>query len=165
MELQHPEDRAVHGELALAHVALVARLLARMEPSDSLVVCPTVYWGEGDEPYLARLGSGLDPRVSLFWTGRAICAPRIDLREAERFAATAGRPPLYWDNYPVNDVAMTFELHVGPYQGRDPRLATASRGLYSPSHQNQSDPSRVASKASARAARAGSCASCSASRS
>ena len=50
-------------------------------------------------------------------------------QDARRFERTAGRPPLYWDNYPVNDVAMGFELHVGPYLGRDPRLATASRGI------------------------------------
>ena len=60
--------------------------------------------------------------MDLFWTGRAICSPTLDLDDAQRFAATTGRPPLFWDNYPVNDVAMGFELHIGPYRGRDPQL-------------------------------------------
>ena len=44
---------------------------------------------------------------------------------------TTGRPPLFWDNYPVNDVAMGFELHIGPYRGRDPQLCRAARGVIS----------------------------------
>ena len=47
----------------------------------------------------------------------------LDADDARRFEATAGRPPLYWDNYPVNDVAMGWELHIGPYRGRDADLA------------------------------------------
>ena len=98
------------------------RSLRDSVPDRALVVCPTVYWGRGDEPYLARLGAGIDPHIDLFWSGRAICSPTLDLDDAERFAATTGRPPLFWDNYPVNDVAMGFELHIGPYRGRDPEL-------------------------------------------
>jgi hyaluronoglucosaminidase len=42
---------------------------------------------------------------------------------------TADRPPTYWDNYPVNDVAMGYELHIGPYRGRDRHLYRASTGI------------------------------------
>ena len=37
--------------------------------------------------------------------------------------------PLYWDNYPVNDVAMIHEAHLGPYRGRDPLLDRFSVGV------------------------------------
>ena len=130
-EVQHAEDRAVFATLADAHVHLVNAVLQRLDPRASLVVCPTVYWGRGDEPYVVRLGQGIDPRVELYWTGRAICSPTIDLEDAELFSAATGRSPLYWDNYPVNDVAMGFELHIGPYQGRDPELWRAARGVIS----------------------------------
>jgi len=93
------------------------------------MACPHTYWGRGDEPYLATLAAAIPIDVDLLWTGRAICSPTLDLEDARRFAATTGRPPLYWDNYPVNDVAMTSELHVGPYRGRDPHLAEGSRGI------------------------------------
>ena len=32
---------------------------------------------------------------------------------------------LLWDNYPVNDLSMRDELHLGPLQGRDPKLPRA----------------------------------------
>jgi hyaluronoglucosaminidase len=51
------------------------------------------------------------------------------LADAEAFARVTGRPPLYWDNYPVNDVAMGYELHIGPYRGRDPELWRSSAGV------------------------------------
>ena len=50
-------------------------------------------------------GARSAPRPSTSRTPRRSRAPRVD-------------HPLYWDNYPVNDVAMGHELHVGPYRGR-----------------------------------------------
>ena len=128
-ELQHAEDREAFADLAAAHVSVVGRLFDRLPAGTGLIVCPAVYWGRGDEPYVAGLGGAIDPRIDLFWSGRAICSATLDLADAATFARAAGRPPTYWDNYPVNDVAMTFELHIGPYRGRDPRLAEAARGV------------------------------------
>ena len=122
MELQHDADRAAFADLVDAHATLIGRVRDGLAPDHGLVVCPTVYCGYGDEDYVARLGAAIDPAVDLFWTGREICSHVLDLDDARRFERATGRPPLYWDNYPVNDVAMTFELHVGPYLGRHPRL-------------------------------------------
>ena len=105
------------------------RVFAALGPRTRLTVCPTVYWGTGTEPYLVGLGEGLDPRIGLFWTGRAICSPTLDLADAATFARTTNRPATYWDNYPVNDVAMGYELHIGPYRGRDPHLWRAATGI------------------------------------
>jgi len=129
MDLQHAEDRTAFADLVEAHAAVIRAVVDRLGPGKQLAVCPTVYWGRGDEAFIARLAAAIPGGVDLFWTGRAICSPTLDLDDARRFEATAGRPPLYWDNYPVNDVAMTFELHIGPYLGRDPRLAEGSRGI------------------------------------
>ncbi|CAN5791493.1 hypothetical protein BH23CHL8_BH23CHL8_10050 [soil metagenome] len=128
-QLQHAEDQAAYGDLADAHVALVSRVFAALPAGARLIVCPTVYWGAGTEPYLATLGMGLDPRIDLFWTGRAICSQTLDLADAATFTRTANRPPTYWDNYPVNDVAMGYELHIGPYRGRDPQLWRSATGI------------------------------------
>jgi hyaluronoglucosaminidase len=127
--LLHDEDRVAFHDLTDAHAALASAVASRLEPDQTLMVCPLVYHGRGDEPYLARLGEALDPAVDILWTGRAICSPVLEVDDATRFHTTTGRPPLFWDNYPVNDVAMTWELHVGPYLGRDPGLAAASRGV------------------------------------
>lgn len=129
LELQHTDDRAAFGDLVEAHIALVGRVADHLGPGIGLVVCPTVYWGHGDEGYITRLGQGIDPRVDLFWTGRAICSATLDLADAATFARAAARPATYWDNYPVNDVAMTHELHVGPYRGRDPHLWRFATGV------------------------------------
>jgi len=128
-QLQHAQDRAAFSDLAQAHVALVGAVFAALPSSTSLIVCPMVYWGTGTEPYLTTLGQGIDRSIDLFWCGRAICSATLDLADAETFARSAARPPTYWDNYPVNDVAMGYELHIGPYRGRDPRLWQASRGI------------------------------------
>ena len=128
-ELQHPGDRAAFSDLAAAHVAVVGAVRWHAGPDTWLIVCPQVYWGYGTEAYLAALGAGTDPAVDIFWTGRAICSPTLDLDDAMEFEATTRRGPLYWDNYPVNDVAMGWELHIGPYRGRDPLLASVARGI------------------------------------
>ena len=127
--LQHDSDRAKFADLADAHIALIDRVSEHLGPSSRLIVCPTVYWGYGDEDYITRLGRAIDPRVDLFWTGRAVCSPTLDLLDAATFTRAANRPPTYWDNYPVNDVAMSHELHIGPYRGRDRHLGLFANGV------------------------------------
>jgi hyaluronoglucosaminidase len=129
MELQHARDRAAFGSLAEAHAALVGRAYTGLRPGSRLVVCPTVYRGTGSEPYLVALAARIDPSIDLFWTGRQICSPTLDLADATAFQDSTNRAVNWWDNYPVNDVAMGYELHIGPYRGRDPRLWRASRGI------------------------------------
>jgi len=127
--LQHPADTVAFTDLVDAHQSLIGNVFSQFESDTHLTVCPTQYWGYGNEDYISRLGGGIDPRIDLFWTGRAICSPTLDLSDAAVFARATGRPPTYWDNYPVNDVAMGHELHIGPYQGRDPQLYRFSTGI------------------------------------
>ena len=131
-QLQHEQDLAEFSDLVEAQQRLISGVFDRLIGTGDdrrLVVCPTQYFGYGDERYISRLGSSIDERIELFWTGRLICSPTLDLPDAEVFARSTGRQPLYWDNYPVNDVAMTHELHIGPYRGRDPLLHTGARGI------------------------------------
>jgi len=98
--LQHAADRAAFGELVDAHISLVGSVANHLGAGRRLIVCPTIYWGYGDESYIARFGEGVDPRVDLFWTGRAVCSATLDLTDAATFARTAKRPPTYWANDP-----------------------------------------------------------------
>lgn len=132
--LQHPADAEMFSDLVSAQLHLIGFIeqwVSEQPPNVRLAVCPTDYWGHGDEPYISSLGQGLSPATELFWTGRAICAPEITVAEARLFERSTGRRPLYWDNFPVNDVAMTGELHIGPYLGRDAGLADAATGIFS----------------------------------
>jgi hyaluronoglucosaminidase len=128
-ELRHAEDRQAYGDITAAHASLASAIADGLGPERPLIVCPLVYHGRGDERYIARLGEALDPAVDILWTGRAICSPVLEVDDANRFHATTGRAPLFWDNYPVNDVAMGWELHIGPYRGRDVGLPAVSRGV------------------------------------
>lgn len=130
--LQHVGDAAAFPDLVTSQLHLVRAVAERFATgadAPRFAVCPTEYWGRGDEPYISTLGAGLPETTALFWTGRAICAPELTAVEAETFARSTGRGPLYWDNFPVNDVAMTHELHIGPYLGRDPALAGIAAGI------------------------------------
>jgi hyaluronoglucosaminidase len=127
--LQHAADRSAFDDLVEAHIALVGQVATHLGAGRRLIVCPTVYSGYGDEPYVVRLGQAVDPRVDIFWTGRAICSATLDLGDAAVVARAIHRPVTYWDNYPVNDAAMTHELHIGPYRGRDAQLWRFSTGV------------------------------------
>lgn len=130
--LQHDADIARYTSLAQGQATLanlVFRGLQARVPGATLIVCPTDYWGYGDEPYIAELGRTLDADIALFWTGRAICSATLDAADARVFTRATGRRPTYWDNYPVNDVAMGHELHIGPYRGRAADLAGNAEGV------------------------------------
>jgi len=129
--LQWPEDQKAYSSLAQAHRSLVLAVHESLSAIEdfSLMVCPETYWGSGKEQYLADLSENLPADINIMWTGKSICSATLEAADALTFAETAGRPPLYWDNYPVNDVAMSHELHLGPYERREPALHYTSRGI------------------------------------
>ena len=90
---------------------------------------PTHYAGTVGSPYLDRLHDGLDPAVTVMWTGRHVVTPAITASDVvARTTACGGRAPLVWDNVPVNDAMMSGHLHIGPFVGRDTAAAGASAG-------------------------------------
>jgi hyaluronoglucosaminidase len=95
-----------------------------------LTLVPTEYVGTRPSSYLGSLAAGLPPDVDVMWTGPAVCSPVIRADDARGWAAAlGGRPPLLWDNYPVNDGTMERSLHLGPYRGRDPELTDEIGGV------------------------------------
>jgi len=126
-DLVHPEDRERFADLGSAHAHLASRLKLLIPPGEPLLLCPTDYCGTGGTPYLASLGSALEPSVEVAWTGSEVVPGRIRRAEAEAFAASIRRRPFLWDNYPVNDFRRT-RLFLGPYEGREPELLSAISG-------------------------------------
>jgi hyaluronoglucosaminidase len=116
------------GRLEDAHAWLVNHALEVLDGAAPLAFCPTDYAGSGS-PYLERLGAALPPEVDLCWTGMDVCSSRITAAEAVDIGRVLGRPPLIWDNYPVNDDGMTDQLHIGPIRDRGPDLDHATRGI------------------------------------
>ncbi|MCL2445379.1 MAG: protein O-GlcNAcase [Oscillospiraceae bacterium] len=110
------------------HLALAKRVCDAF-PDKSFTICPMVYHGRGNEPYICELGHGLPENADLFWTGRNICSQWQDVDEAKFFKQNTNKQPLYWDNYPVNDAEMFHEMHLGPIANRDAKLHEHSRGI------------------------------------
>lgn len=125
-------DAAAGGRfhrLVDAHVWLVEEVLARLElPPAELVFVPTDYHGFGS-PYLEHLGASLPPEVDVCWTGSGVFAPTMSVEEVERIGTVLCRPPLIWDNYPVNDEPDRRELRIGPVRGREAGIADRARGV------------------------------------
>lgn len=104
--------------------------LKNLDSENSLAICPMQYHGKATEEYITEFGNALDPEMSLIWTGREICSEYLDVSDARVFKDNTNHSPLYWDNYPVNDVAMLHELHVGPIEGREKGLENHSLGYF-----------------------------------
>ncbi len=95
-----------------------------------LTLVPTEYVGTRPTSYLGALAAGLPTDVDVMWTGPTVCSPVIRAADARAWAtALAGRRPLLWDNYPVNDGTMVRSLHLGPYRGREPDLTDELDGV------------------------------------
>jgi hyaluronoglucosaminidase len=145
-DFQSELDAKAFTSFAQAHASLCNQLyewLQRDYPSAQLVICPTVYRGLGNEDYLVEIGKLLNPKIHIIWTGLQICSYRLDVRDALVFEENAKRKPLYWDNYPVNDVAMVYELHIGPLLARESGLVDHSEGLLA-NPMTQAEASKIA---------------------
>ena len=98
-----------------------------------VLVCPSYYstdpileklFGSMPPCYWETLGSALPPEVGLFWTGEQVCSRSYDEESLRRIAASFGRLPVLWDNYPVNDGAKASRfLHLDAFRNRPDSLA------------------------------------------
>ena len=128
------DRRRFRKSLAKAEAVWVGRVLQRQPPSWRGVewwLCPSYY---SEDPLLARVFGRFEPRfletlaaslpdpVACIWTGPSVVAKKISLAHARMVARRLGRRLILWDNYPVNDLGMSAELHLGPLTGRDRRL-------------------------------------------
>ena len=133
-QLQQPADQARFKSLAAAHAFVINKLyhyLVAQSPANRLVVTPTTYTnGFGSRDYIRELGADVDPHVDLVWTGTEVVSPPITVAQAHDWSQYLRRPPLIWDNYPVDDYRR-WRPFLGPVVGRAPDLETAGRGLVS----------------------------------
>jgi len=97
-------------------------------------ICPSYYtvdpllarvFGPFEPNFLETLGEYLPASGACFWTGPSVVSKEISFSHVQRIAQRVGHRLLLWDNYPVNDLLMRDELHLGPLKGRDPKLPRA----------------------------------------
>ena len=103
-------------------------------------ICPSYYtpdpllarlFGSFEPNFLEILGEYLPSNVACFWTGPSVVSREISLSHVQKVAQRINHRLLLWDNYPVNDLSMRDELHLGPLQGRDPKLPRSVYGYLS----------------------------------
>jgi hyaluronoglucosaminidase len=139
--LERDDDRRIFdGSLARAEAVWLKRILERQPAAWSDVewwMCPSYYT---EDPLLARMFGAFEPRfletlaehlpqeVACFWTGPAVVSKKITSAHARKIAGRVKRPLILWDNYPVNDLSMSDEMHLSPLTGRDSRLPEAVYG-------------------------------------
>jgi hyaluronoglucosaminidase len=139
--LENPRDRrAFKNSLARAEGTWMAKIIAAQPASWNDVewwICPSYYsedvllervFGRFEPEFLETLAQYLPRSMPCFWTGPFVVSKAITLAHVQRIAKRVKRPVLLWDNYPVNDLSMRDELHIGPLAGRDPRLPQAVYG-------------------------------------
>ncbi len=139
--LSHKVDRKrFKHSLAAAEGAWLRRII-ESQPAEwkgvEWWICPSCYT---PDPLLARLFGAFEPefleslamhlpsQVACFWTGPAVVSKTITLAHVRGITKRVRHPLILWDNYPVNDLSMKNELHIGPLRGRDPRLPRAVYG-------------------------------------
>jgi hypothetical protein len=117
------------GPQGEVHARLTTWLRDHLGDRAGLALIPTEYVGLRPSPHLDALAAGVPADVPIGWTGRAVVNDAITVAEAHaRADALGGRPPLLWDNYPVNDAVMHTDLFVGPLRGREAELPAALGG-------------------------------------
>ena len=137
-----------NDSLATAEALWLNRLIATQPAAWRDIewwICPSFYsedpllaaaFGRFEPNFLETMARYLPRNVCCFWTGPKVVCHEISLAHVRRIAKKIKRPLLLWDNYPVNDLSMRDELHIGPLQGRDPRLPECVHGyLNNPSVQ------------------------------
>jgi hypothetical protein len=117
------------GPQGEGHARLTTWLRDHLGDRASLSLIPTEYVGTRSTPHLDALAAGVPDDVPIGWTGRAVVNDAITIADAAaRAASLGGRPPLLWDNYPVNDAVMGDRLFIGPIRGREAGLLDACSG-------------------------------------
>ena len=131
-ELLHDADKARFHSVAEAHAYVINTLRHDLDARGlALAVVQTTYTnGFGSLDYLRELGALVEQPIPLAWTGIEVVSPNITVPQARAWSAMIRRPPLVWDNYPVNDFAR-WRLFLSPLRGRAPDLGSAIAGYLS----------------------------------
>ncbi|MFI6376706.1 beta-N-acetylglucosaminidase domain-containing protein [Streptomyces sp. NPDC050546] len=119
----------------------VARHLAERHPGAGLSLMPTEYYEDGTTDYRRALASELAEDVEVAWTGVGVVPRTITGGELADAREALGHPLVTMDNYPVNDYDPG-RIFLGPYQGREPAVATGSAALLANAMQ-QPEASRI----------------------
>ena len=133
--LEHAQDqKEFDHSLAKAEALWTKRVLENQPAKWADVqwwICPSCYsedpllaetFGSFEPSFLETFARHLPEAVACLWTGPRVVSKKITLAHVRKVARRLQRRLILWDNYPVNDLSMSMEMHLSPLTGRDPRL-------------------------------------------
>lgn len=142
----HEVNRRAFRNVAQAHALCSNRVYEwaqTLDPSCKVYLCPGEYHGTPPfSEYLYDLGRQLHREIEVLYTGPDICSREITVEHVRDVSEVLNRPTIIWDNYPVNDLHMRYDMHIGPLLGRDPDLGSVCRG-YVANVMNQKEASKI----------------------
>ncbi|MFJ8051140.1 beta-N-acetylglucosaminidase domain-containing protein [Streptomyces luteogriseus] len=133
-------EAAARAQARVAN-AVARHLTARHPGAAGLSLMPTEYYEDGTTDYRRALARELAKGVAVAWTGVGVVPRTITGGELADAREAFGHPLVTMDNYPVNDYDPG-RIFLGPYQGREPAVATGSAALLANAMQ-QPEASRI----------------------
>jgi hypothetical protein len=109
-------------DLGRSHGAGVAAAAAGLPDDVRWMTCGTDYAFDTVTAYLRGFAAALPPGTPIAWTGPDITSPVVSASTAATLTEALGHPLLLCDNWPVNDLGMAGQLHLGPAPYREPAL-------------------------------------------
>lgn len=83
-----------------------------------LETVPTNYAGSEPDPYKNELGTKLNDKISIQWTGEGVFSDKVTVKSVKQALKTYVTEKMFlWDNFPVND-GMLYRLFLNPLTGR-----------------------------------------------
>lgn len=117
------------ADLGRSHGQGVAAAVAGLPDGVAVMTCGTDYAFDRVTGYLRAFAAAVPGHVPLAWTGPDITSPVVPATLARDLGAALGHPLLLCDNWPVNDLGMSGQLHLGPAPAREPALRDAVAGV------------------------------------
>ena len=119
-DIEHKRDK----NLAESHLRIIELVQSfDVAKSSKLIICPTVYctsFAKGDvknNEYLKSLSEGIDPSISIMWTGEEVVSQSISKKALKELKDLFSNPIIIWDNYYANDYCPS-RFYIGSHSGR-----------------------------------------------
>lgn len=130
-KILQPKDQALFDSYTAAQIDWLLRFgeeVQRRHAGIRLVLTPHEYYTAHPEfaTDFLEITQALPDYWEYGWTGQQIGSGAVSAEDAEAFLEVHGEYPILGDNYPVNDMMVLMwgehYIHLGPLQGRDPKL-------------------------------------------
>ena len=109
-------------KLGEQHAKLLNRIFDHFKFKKDFWFCPSIYneslsQGNMRLGYLQGVKEILNPKITIFWTGKNVISEEISQKDLNKLTAYFSNPIAIWDNFYANDYCPN-RLFLGPLTGR-----------------------------------------------